>query len=306
MAVTAAKIKELRELTGVGMSECKITLVETDGDIQKAIELLREKGLAAASKKAGRIAAEGLVKASVIDGKFGVIVEVNSETDFVAKNEAFIKYVDEVIEQVYVSKSPTLEFLLEQKSISDESLTVKEVLSSKIAVIGENLSIRRFEQMEATDNDVLVSYVHGAGKVAVLLKLSSAVDNEAVHEAGKNLCMQIASMSPRFVDKSEISEDFIASEREILKQQAINEGKPEILVEKMVDGRLKKQLKEFCLVEQEYVKGDKQSVEDYLKEVSSAVGCPVSVVSFVRYETGEGIEKAEENFADEVSKAIQG
>ncbi len=303
MAVTAALIKELREITGVGISQCKEVLVETDGNIEKAIELLREKGLAAAAKKAGRIAAEGLCKA-VINGNEGAIIELNSETDFVAKNQDFVNYVDEVLNRVMTNGCDTVEALLESKW--DDSQTVGDVHTAKVAVIGENLTIRRFANMEQANGEVLVSYIHGGGKVAVLLKLKSEVNNEAVQEAGRNVCMQIASMSPKFVDKSEISEEYIAKETEILTQQALNEGtKPEI-VDKKVVGRLNKNLKEVCLVEQEYVKGDKQTVAQYLEEVSKAVGTTVTVDAFVRYETGEGIEKKEENFAEEVAKTMQG
>ncbi len=302
MAVTAALIKELRELTGVGMSQCKEVLVETDGDIEKAVELLREKGLANAAKKAGRIAAEGLCKV-VIDGNKGAIVEVNSETDFVAKNQDFITFVDDVLVKVMNNGATTAEELLATKW--DDAQTVQEVLSSKIAVIGENLTIRRFVNMTQNAGEVLVSYIHAGGKVAVLLKLK-AENNDAVVQAGKNVCMQIAAMGPKFVDRSEISDEFIAKEKEILTQLALNEGtKPEI-VDKKVEGRLNKQLKEFCLVDQEYVQGDKQTVAQYLEEVSKAVGFSVTVDSFVRFETGEGIEKKEENFAEEVAKTMQG
>ncbi len=302
MAVTAALIKELREITGVGMSQCKEALVETDGNIEKAVELLREKGLAAAAKKAGRIAAEGLCK-SVIEGNNGAIVEINSETDFVAKNADFITYVDDVLTRVIANGTETVEDFLASKW--DATQTVADVHSSKVAVIGENLTIRRFAAMTQGAGETLVSYIHAAGKVAVLLKLK-ANNNEAVVEAGKNICMQIAAMGPRFVDRSEVSDEFIAKEREILTQLALNEGTPENIVDKKVEGRLNKQLKEFCLVDQEYVKGDKQSVAQYLQEVSKEVGFDVTVDSFVRFETGEGIEKKEENFAEEVAKTMQG
>ncbi len=302
MAVTAALIKELRELTGVGMSQCKEVLVETDGNIEKAVELLREKGLADAAKKAGRIAAEGLCKV-VIDGNKGAIVEINSETDFVAKNQDFITYVDDVLVRVMNNGVETVEDFLASKW--DDAQTIADVHASKVAVIGENLTIRRFANMTQNAGEVLVSYIHAGGKVAVLLKLK-AENNDAVAQAGKNICMQIAAMSPKFVDRTEVSEEFIAKEREILTQLALNEGtKPEI-VDKKVEGRLNKQLKEFCLVDQEYVQGDKQTVAQYLEEVSKAAGFAVTVDSFVRFETGEGIEKKEENFAEEVAKTMQG
>ncbi|MFV0504191.1 MAG: translation elongation factor Ts [Lachnospirales bacterium] len=302
MAVTAAKIKKLREITGAGMSDCKNALVESDGDIDKAIELLREKGLAAAAKKAGRDATEGVVKTGIF-GNVGVIVEINSETDFVAKNDEFVNYVNQVVEHVAKSNASNMDELMNEKWLHDSSLSVAEALSSKIAVIGENLSIRRF--VKVNTNGVLVDYIHAGGKVGVLLELN-ATANDAVTEAGKNVCMQIAAMSPMFLDRSEISDDFLVKETEILRQQALNEGKSGDIVENMVKGRLKKQLKEYCLLDQEYVKAEgKETIEDYLKAISKEVGSEVSVNSFVRYETGEGLEKKEENFADEVNKVMQ-
>ncbi len=304
MAVTAALIKELREITGVGMSDCKKALVETDGDVKKAVEFLREKGLAAAAKKAGRVAAEGLVS-TLIEGNTGVVVEVNSETDFVAKNVEFINYVKEVATHCIKTSATTSEELLAEKWYLDENLTVQEALSSKIAVIGENLSIRRFVKMEQEENTVLISYIHGAGKVAVLLKLETSASAEAVNEAGKNVCMQIAAMSPKFLSRDEMSEEFVANEREILKQQAINEGKPANIVEKMIVGRLNKLLKEFCLLEQEYVKDGDFTIASYLESVSKELGTSVTIKEFARFETGEGIEKKDENFAEEVAKTMQ-
>ncbi len=305
MAVTAALIKELREITGVGMSDCKKALVETDGDVQKAVEFLREKGLAAAAKKAGRVAAEGLVS-TLIENNIGVVVEVNSETDFVAKNAAFVDYVNEVAVQCSKTCSTSTEELLTEKWYLDETLSVQDALSSKIAVIGENLSIRRFAKMEQEENTVLVSYIHGAGKVAVLLKLATEVSAEKVEEAGKNICMQIAAMNPKFVSRNEVSDEFIENEREILKQQALNEGKPADIVDKMIVGRLNKLLKEFCLIDQEYVKDGDFTVASYLEAISKEVGASVTIKEFVRFETGEGIEKKEENFAEEVAKTMQG
>ncbi|MFV0518862.1 MAG: translation elongation factor Ts [Lachnospirales bacterium] len=303
MAVTAGMIKELREITGVGMTDCKKALMEVDGDIQKAVEYLREQGLAAAQKKAGRIAAEGLVKAYV-DGNVGVVVEVNSETDFVSKNELFINYVEEVAKTAIKTTSTDIEGFLKDSWSFSESATVQDELNAKIAVIGENLGIRRFAKVEVSASEALVTYIHGGGKVAVLLKLACEKLTAEVEEAGKNISMQIAAMSPKFVDRNEISDEFIAHEKDILVQQALNEGtKPEI-VDKKVEGRLNKQLKEFCLLDQEYVKGDKQTVAQYVAEVSKAVGFDITVLSFVRFETGEGIEKKEENFAEEVAKTM--
>ncbi len=300
MAVTAALVKELREISGAGMVDCKNALTETNGDLEKAIEVLREKGLAAAAKKAGRIASEGLCYAYITDdNKTGVLVEINSETDFVAKNQEFKNYVHAVALQVSKSKAATMEELLEEKWIEDENITVKEALSQKIAVIGENLSIRRFERFEKTEDGAIVSYIHGGGKVAVMLKLASGAALDQLEEAGKNVCMQIAAMSPKFIDKSDVPQEFIDKEKEILTQQALNEGKPANIVEKMIIGRLNKELKDFCLLEQEYVKDSEHTIASYLKSVGD-----ITIKQFVRFETGEGLEKKEENFAEEVSKVM--
>ncbi len=306
MAVTAKDIKELRELTGVGMLECKNVLAETDGNIEKAIELLRERGLAAAAKKAGRVATEGLCTSVVLDGgETAVLVEVNSETDFVAKNQAFVDYVAEVTEHIAKSSATDTETLSTEKWLHDSSVTVAEALSQKIAVIGENLTIRRFEKLTKKANTTFVPYVHGGGKVAVLVELETTASD--VEEVGKNICMQIAAMSPQFLDESEISPEFIEKEKEILTQQALNEGKPANIVEKMVTGGLKKALKGYCLLNQEYVKAEnKETVADYLANVSKEIGTEVKLTKFIRFETGEGLEKKEENFAEEVNKAMQG
>lgn len=310
MAVTAAMIKELRELTGVGMSACKNALVETDGNIEEAIEYLRKQGLANAAKKAGRIAAEGLSYAYITDDKStGVVVEVNSETDFVAKNDVFKAFVDNVAKQAAKSDSKDVEGLLEEKWIEDETKTVKEALTEKISVIGENLNIRRFEKVTGADDSFLVSYIHAGGKIAVLVELGTTSKDDAVVAAGKNVAMQIASMNPKFVSTDDVPADFIAHEKEVLLEQAKNDpknaNKPEAILEKMLTGRLNKEMKEVCLLEQEYVLGDKISVGQYLKEVSKEIGTDVTVKSFVRFETGEGIEKKNENFAEEVAKAMQ-
>ncbi len=310
MAVTAAMIKELRELTGVGMSACKNALVETDGNIEEAIEVLRKQGLANAAKKAGRIAAEGLSYAYISDdNSVGVVVEVNSETDFVAKNELFQNFVDSIAKQVAGSDAKTVDELLEEKYIENADQTVKDALTEKISVIGENLSLRRFEKVVNDGNSCLVSYIHAGGKIAVLVELATSSKDAAVVTAGKNVAMQIASMNPKFVATSDVPEEFIAHEKEVLLEQAKNDpknaNKPENILEKMLIGRLNKELKEFCLLEQEYVLGDKISVGQYMKEVSKEVGTDVTVKSFVRFETGEGIEKKNENFAEEVAKAMQ-
>ena len=310
MAVTAAMIKELRELTGVGMSACKNALVETDGNIEEAIEYLRKQGRANAAKKAGRIAAEGLSYAYISDdNSVGTVVEVNSETDFVAKNDIFKTFVDNVAKQAAKSDAKDVEGLLEEKWIEDESKTVKEALTEKISVIGENLNIRRFEKVVNTGDSFLVSYIHAGGKIAVLVELATSSKDDALVTAGKNVAMQIASMNPKFVSTEDVPADFIAHEKEVLLEQAKNDpknaNKPEAILEKMLTGRLNKEMKEVCLLEQEYVLGDKISVGQYLKEVSKEIGTDVTVKSFVRFETGEGIEKKNENFAEEVAKAMQ-
>ncbi len=305
MAVTAAAVKELREISGAGMVDCKNALTEADGNMERAIEILREKGLAAAAKKAGRIASEGLVSTYITDdNKIGVIVEVNSETDFVAKNQEFKNFVEQVCAQAVSSDATDMDAFFAEKWNADNSITVKDALNAKIAVIGENLNIRRFDKFVKKGNGAMVSYIHGGGRVAVLLELACETSGEAVVEAGKNICMQIAAMSPKFVCKDEISEEFIAKEKEILTAQALNEGKPANIVEKMIQGRLAKELKEFCLIEQEYVKDSELTVSKYLEGVSKEIGSPISVVRFSRFETGEGLEKKEEDFAAEVSKAM--
>lgn len=305
MAITAGLVKELREITGSGMMDCKKALTETNGDLEKAIELLREKGLSAAAKKAGRIAAEGLTQVYVDEENgVGVIVEVNSETDFVAKNQEFQAFVNSVALQASKSSANDMDEFLAEKWIEDEAFTVKEALSQKVAVIGENLNIRRFKKLEKSQNGVFVSYIHAGGKVSVVVELVCEKASDAVVEAGKNICMQIAAMSPQFIDRSEVSEDFIEKEREILKQQALNEGKAADIVDKMIIGRLNKSLKEMCLLDQEYVKDGDLTVAKYLEAVSKEVGAKVTVEKFVRFETGEGIEKKEDDFAAEVNKAM--
>ncbi len=309
MAVTAAMIKELRGLSGAGMSACKEALVEANGDMDAAFDILRKKGAATAEKKAGRIAAEGLSFPYISeDGKVAVVVEVNSETDFVAKNEKFRNYVLAVAKQIAASKATTVEELLEEKWNEDPSKTVKEAHIEQVATIGENLSIRRFEKMVSDGSSLYVSYIHGGGKVAVMLELTSDVKTDAVVEAGKNICMQIAAMSPRFVDRNAISADFIEKEKAILIDQAKsdpkNASKPDNIIEKMIQGRLNKEFKEMCLVDQEFVKDDSVTVGKYLEGVAKAEGGNVSIKNFVRYETGQGIEKKNEDFAAEVAKAM--
>ena len=299
MAVTAAMVKELRELSGAGMSACKNALVEANGEMSRAVEILREKGLAAAAKKAGRIAAEGLVMVALSDDrKKGAIVEVNSETDFVG-------FVKNVAAQALASNAGTVEELLTEKWTADPSVTVQDVLTQKVAIIGENIGIRRFERYSVTGNGFIVDYIHGGGRVGVMLELVVDTVTDAVIEAGRNVCMQIAAMSPQFLDRTSVPAEYLEKEKEILVQQTMAEGKPANIAEKMVEGRLGKMLKEICLVDQEYVKDGELSVAQYLETVAKAVGGKLAVARFVRYEKGEGIEKKEENFAEEVSKAMQ-
>ena len=291
--ITAAQVKDLREKTGAGMMDCKKALTETNGDMEKAIEYLREKGIAKAGKKSGRIAAEGLVECYISeDGKTGAIVEVNAETDFVAKNQEFKDFVMDVAKQIVEKNPADLEALLAQESISEAGKTVQEVLTNKIATIGENMNIRRFARFES--EGLVAKYIHGDGKIAVLIEVTKNNPDLA-----KDICMQIAAARPEFVRDSEVPEERVAKEMEILKVQAMNEGKPEAIAEKMVQGRLKKFYAEICLVDQEFVKDPSKKISDILKEND------MDVVRFVRFEKGEGIEKKEENFAEEVAKQLK-
>lgn len=302
MAITAAMVKELRERTQAGMMDCKKALNEVNGDMEKAIEYLRENGLAKAAKKADRVAAEGLVKEAIsADGKTAAIVEVNSETDFVAKNEQFVTFVSEVAELVLNSNVADVEALKATAWPADPSKTVGDVLTEKVATIGENLTIRRFAKIST--EGTLASYTHGGGKIVAIVEIEA--EGEKAYEVGRNVAMQVAAVNPEFVSTDEVSEEKKAHEKEILMNQAINEnpGKPENIIEKMVIGRLNKQLKEICLLEQEYVKDPDLTVGKY---VAAELGNASAVKKFVRFETGEGIEKKEENFAEEVAKQIQG
>ena len=364
MEITASMVKQLREMTGAGVMACKNALVETEGNFDAAVEVLRKKGEATATKKAGRIAAEGTVLAYV-DGNKAAIVEVNSETDFVAKNDTFRTFVADIAEQIIASNATTVEALSEEKFIKDESKTVKEELVSKIAVIGENLTIRRFEKIN-TDG-MVVPYIHAGGKIGVLVEAATANTGDDVKEALKNIAMQIAALSPKYAVKEEISAEELDKMREITIESALNDtftlpapilkgllekaanvwgaedvavyeekkndkylvnflskeakaalaeiavaDKAEIVENKiflgLVDGRMKKQLKDICLLEQTYVKAEdgKQTVAQYIAEVSKATGAELTLKKFVRFETGEGIEKKEENFAEEVAKQMAG
>ncbi len=312
MAITASQVKELREMTGSGMMDCKKALTATDGDIEKAVEWLREKGLATAQKKASRIAAEGVSMAAVTDdAKKAVVVEVNSETDFVAQNEKFRNYVKEVAEHALHTTAPSLEEFMKEVSKSDPMKTVEEVLASQIAVIGENLKIRRFQQVKE-DNGVLVAYTHMGGKIVAIVDLESDVDNEAVREIGKNLAMQVAALKPQYTSEDEISQEFKDHEIQILTKQIQEDpkmaGKPEKVIAGAVQGRLKKELKEICLLDQVYVKAEdgKQTVAQYVAQAAKEAGANVKVKGFVRFETGEGLEKKNEDFAAEVAAQIKG
>ena len=291
--VTASLVKELREKTGAGMMDCKKVLTETDGDIEKAIELLRERGIAKAAKKSDRIAAEGVVTAYVSeDGKVGSVVEVNSETDFVGKNEEFRNFVADVAEQIAKENPANVEELLNQKSIKDSTKTVQEILTGKIATIGENLTIRRFARFES--NGLVEKYIHGDGKIGVLVELENG--NE---ELAKDICMQIAAAKPEYLDREAVPQERVEKEMEILKVQAMNEGKPAEIAEKMVQGRIGKFYAEICLVEQPFVKDPDLKVGKLVESKGA------KIIRFARFEKGEGIEKKEENFAEEVMNQLK-
>ncbi len=290
--VTAALVKELREKTGAGMMDCKKVLTETDGDLEKAAELLREKGITKAAKKSGRVAAEGMVEAYISeDEKVGAIVEVNSETDFVAKNEEFRTFVMDVAKQIVKNNPESVEALLAEPAMFEEGKTVNEALIGKIATIGENISIRRFARFETTDG-LIEKYIHGDGKIAVLVNMTSGTK-----ELAKDVCMQIAAARPEFIDRDQVPAERVEKEKEILKIQTMNKGKPEETAEKIVIGRINKFYQEICLVDQEFVKDPSKKVSDILKDSK--------VLEFARFETGEGIEKKEDDFAEEVMNQLK-
>ena len=311
MAITAAMVKELREMTGAGMMDCKKALTATDGDMDKAVEFLREKGLATAQKKAGRIAAEGIVMLKVSeDGKKAVAVEVNAETDFVAKNEKFQGYVAQVAELALNTKAADIDAFMEEEWTFSESATVKEELAHQIATIGENMNIRRFTQV-TEENGFVASYTHMGGKIGVLVDVETDVVNDAVKEMAKNVAMQVAALKPLYTNDSEVSAEYIEHEKEILLAQIQNDPtesqKPEKVIQGMIAGRINKELKEICLLDQVYVKAEdgKQSVGKYVQEVAKANNANITIKGFVRFETGEGLEKKEENFAEEVAKQMK-
>ena len=311
MAITASMVKELREMTGAGMMDCKKALSETNGDMDAAIEFLRKNGEAKAVKKAGRIAAEGIVMADVQGDNTAAIVEVNSETDFVAKNADFQAFVKAVVNQALATENTEMEAFMAEAWNEDTSKTVNDALTEKIAIIGEKLSIRRFEKV-SIDNGAVVSYIHGGGRIGVLVVAETAVVNDAVKEALKNVAMQVAALNAKFVSQAEVDAEYLAHEKEILLAQIMNDPKesqkPEKVIQGMINGRINKEMKEICLLDQVYVKAEdgKQSVAKYLEEVGKANGTTIKLQKFVRFETGEGLEKKNEDFAAEVAAQMAG
>ncbi|MCI2146824.1 MAG: translation elongation factor Ts [Clostridiales bacterium] len=300
MKITAALVKELRDKTGAGMMDCKKALTETDGDIDKAMDVLREKGLSKATKKADRIAAEGLVTVAFSeDHTKAAVVEINSETDFVAKNPEFVEFVDKIADIVLNNDVADVEAL---KALPyGEEGTVDEALIQKISKIGEKLSIRRFVKLQTAGN-VYVGYIHGGGKIAAVAGIKTDAFNETVEKVGKDVAMQIASMAPRFVMDSEADQEYLEHEKEIARKQLEEEGKPAQMIEKIIPGKIKKVLKEVCLLDQKFVKNGDLTVEQYVADEAKKAGQDMAVTEMVRYEVGEGIEKRNEDFAEEVAK----
>jgi len=297
-------------MTGAGMMDCKKALTATEGDMDKAVEFLREKGLATAQKKASRIAAEGICQTLVSDDeKKAVVVEVNAETDFVAKNEKFRNYVGEVAAQALATEAADIEAFLAEPWAADTTKTVNEALAAQIAVIGENMNIRRFTKL-CEENGFIASYIHMGGKIGVLVDVETDVINDNIKEMAKNIAMQVAALKPLYTNRSEISEDYIENEKKILLAQIMNDPKesqkPQKVIDGMINGRINKELKEICLLDQVYVKAEdgKQIVSKYIEQVAKENGAKIAVKTFVRYETGEGIEKKQENFAEEVAKQM--
>ncbi len=297
--ISAQLVKELREMTGAKMMDCKKALVATEGDIEKAIEFLREKGLADAAKKSGRVAAEGIVKTYIAeDKKAGSVVEFNCETDFVAANDEFIAFADRLAEMVVETKAENVEALLNEKF--DAETTVSDALKALIAKLGENMTVRRFTRF-AIENGIVKSYIHGGGRIGVLVELGCDTASDVLDEVAKEVCMQIAAANPLFLSEDQVDAASIEKEKEIYRVQALNEGKPENIVEKMVEGRIKKYYKEVCLLDQLWVKDNDKTIAKFLAEKSKEVGSPISITRFVRYERGEGIEVEKVDFAAEVA-----
>lgn len=304
MAFTANDVKDLREKTGCGMMDCKKALIESDGDMGKAMEYLREKGLAVAAKKAGRIAAEGMVYASVFENGVGVSVEVNSETDFVAKNEGFQKFVADLAKVIALNNPSDVE-ALSACAYPDSALTVDAMLKEKILTIGENLKIRRFDRF---DNGVSVAYIHGGGRIGVLVEFdtdASMAKNDEFLAFGKDIAMQIAALNPQYLNRESVPEDVVKSEMDILMVQALNEGKPAQVAQKIVEGRINKFYQQSCLVEQEYVKDSDMKVKKYVEETGKKLGVSIKINRYSRFEKGEGIEKKVDDLAAEVSKLVK-
>lgn len=310
MAVTASMVKELREMTGAGMMDCKKALSETNGDMDAAVEYLRKNGQAKAEKKAGRIAAEGIVMAEVRDDKTAAIVEVNSETDFVAKNAEFQGFVKDVVAQAIASDAKDMDAFMAESWNADAGKTVKDALTEKISVIGENLNIRRFDKI--VSDGCVVSYIHGGGRIGVLVEADTDTVNDEVKTCLKNVAMQVAAMSPKYVSREEVPQDYIEHEKEILLAQAKKENeeskkpKPDNIIEKMIEGRLNKELKEICLLDQVYVQDSDLTVAKYVEKVAKETGAKLALKKFIRFETGEGLEKKNEDFAAEVAAQMAG
>ncbi len=302
MAITAQMVKELREGTGAGMMDCKKALVEAEGNVERAVDILREKGLSKAAKKADRVAAEGLVTIEMNeDNTVASMVEVNSETDFVAKNEDFKAFVKDAAKMALVTAKEDVEGLLSETHA--EGIALSEVLNNRIATIGEKLDLRRF--VKVTTEGQIAGYIHGAGKIGVLVEMKTASKDAEVITMGRDIAMQVAAMNPKYVSRNDIDQEYIAHETEILTQQALNEGKPANIVEKMIKGRLEKQLKEVCLLEQPFVKNPDLTIKQLVAETAKKVDAEIEVVRVVRFEVGEGIAKKEENFAEEVAKQLK-
>ncbi|MBE6051167.1 MAG: elongation factor Ts [Clostridium sp.] len=300
--ITAKSVKELRERTGAGMMDCKKALTETNGDIDKAIEFLREKGLAAAAKKAGRVAAEGLVKTYITeDNKTAGIVEVNCETDFVAANDQFVGFADKLAKMVASTSATTVDELLAETY--EDGKTVKEALTELIATLGENMTVRRFKKV-SVEKGAVQTYIHGGGRIGVVVELGCETESPVLGEVAKEICMQVAAANPLFLSKEDVDNEALEKEKDVYRAQALNEGKPEKIVEKMVMGRIQKYYKEVCLLEQLWVKDSDKTITKFVEEKAKEVGSPITVNSFVRFERGEGIEKVEEDFAAEVAKQM--
>ncbi len=305
--ISAKMVKELREMTGAGMMDCKKALTETDGDMEKAVDFLREKGLAAAAKKSSRIAAEGIVTEAIADdAKAGVLVEINCETDFVAKNEDFKAFAADVAKQALASSAANLDDFMAEAWLAESGKTVKDALTAQVAVIGENMNIRRFEKINAEDGCV-ACYIHGGGKIGVMVYGKTDVVNDEIKTCLRNVAMQVAAMDPKYVNRDEVPADYLEHEKEILMAQAKEENpnKPENIIEKMITGRLNKEMKEICLLDQAYVQDSDMNVAKYVESVGKANGADLSVVRFVRFKTGEGLEKKQDDFAAEVENMFK-